>query len=414
MNHRIAVVGAGMVGLSTAWFLQERGAEVTVVDKTGPAAGSSWGNAGWITPTLSTPLPEPSVLAYGIRNLVKPSSPVYVQPAADPGLAAFLARFARNSTAKRWRIAMEKLIRINRHALDAFDALTDAAPELAQHIHPAEPFIVGYADPSETETLLAEGRQISAAGQHVEIDRLPIGEARAMAPMLSPNVRAALSLRGQRYVDPGGFVAALADSVTARGGTVRGDATVTDVRDRGRSVALTGNGIEEEFDTVVLADGAALGALAKPFGVRAQVRPGRGYSFSVAVEHAPPGPLYFPTARVACTPIGDRMRVAGMMEFRPHDAPLDPRRIKAIVESVRPLLQGVDLDDRRDEWVGSRPCTADGLPLIGVTRSPRVYVAGGHGMWGMTLGPATGQLVAEAVDKASTPPDDIADFDPLR
>src|SRR5690606_33666384 len=97
------------------------------------------------------------------------------------------------------------------------------------------------------------------------------------------------------------------------------------------------------------------------------------------------GPVYLPAQRVACTPLpsptGDRLRVAGMMEFRAANDPLDPHRINAIVEATRPFLKGVDLDQRQDEWVGSRPCTADGLPLIGATNSPRVFVAGGHGMW---------------------------------
>jgi D-amino-acid dehydrogenase len=102
-----------------------------------------------------------------------------------------------------------------------------------------------------------------------------------------------------------------------------------------------------------------------------------------------------------------------MMEFRDPEAPLDPRRIEAIVAAARPLLRGADLDDRRDEWVGSRPCTRDGLPLIGATRSPNVYAAGGHGMWGITLGPATGSLLAEMIATGRRPAE-LAPFNPLR
>jgi D-amino-acid dehydrogenase len=127
----------------------------------------------------------------------------------------------------------------------------------------------------------------------------------------------------------------------------------------------------------------------------------------------PGGPLYFPKQRVALTPLGSRLRVAGMMEFRRPDDALDPRRISAIVEAVRPFLRGVDLDDRRNEWVGSRPVTPDGLPLLGGTASPRVFVAGGHGMWGIALGPITGMLMAQTVLKGETPPE-LAPFDPLR
>lgn len=140
---------------------------------------------------------------------------------------------------------------------------------------------------------------------------------------------------------------------------------------------------------------------------------GRGYSFSVPVEHMPAGPVYFPDQRVACTPLGDRLRVTGMMEFRTPEEPLDSRRIGAIVDAIRPLLRGVAFEERADEWGGPRPCTADGLPLIGPTASPRVFVAGGHGMWGIALGPLTGQLLAEAVTTGGAPAE-LAPFHPLR
>jgi glycine/D-amino acid oxidase-like deaminating enzyme len=170
---------------------------------------------------------------------------------------------------------------------------------------------------------------------------------------------------------------------------------------------------ERRHDAVVVATGVWLGALARRFGVRQPVQAGRGYSFSVPVERMPAGPLYFPQQRVACTPLGNRLRVAGMMEFRRPDEPLDPRRITAIVDAVRPFLSGVDLDDRQDEWVGSRPCTGDGLPLLGGTTSPRVFVAGGHGMWGIALGPVTGMLMAQTVLKGEAPAE-LRPFDPLR
>jgi D-amino-acid dehydrogenase len=126
---RVAIVGAGMVGLATAWFLQERGIDVTVLDRQGVAAGASWGNAGWLTPGLATPLPEPAVLKYGVRAVLSPSSPVYVPPSASPRLLSFLTRFARNSTAGRWKTAMESLVPINRQALGAFDLLAKAGVE---------------------------------------------------------------------------------------------------------------------------------------------------------------------------------------------------------------------------------------------------------------------------------------------
>lgn len=401
------VVGAGMVGLSTAWFLQERGVQVTVLDRTGIAAGSSWGNAGWLTPGLATPLPEPAVLRYGIRAVLSPSSPVYVPFTTDRRLLEFLVRFARHSTTRHWRGAMEALVGVNRLALDSFDQLADGGVDAPTH--EATSFMAAYRTAGERAALVAEIDHIRASGQKLEYDVLTGDEAREVEPALSPAVGAAIRLHGQRYLTPSTFVAALAEAVTERGARIVSGLTVAGVTDRGGWVEVAG----EAYDQAVLATGAWLGDLARGFGVRMPVQAGRGYSFTVPVDPVPTGPVYFPVQRVACTPAGDRLRVAGMMEFRPVDAPLDTRRIHAIVEAARPLLRGADLDVRRDEWVGARPCTPDGLPLVGATRNPRVFVAGGHGMWGIVLGPVTGRLLAERMTTGRVP-SELVPFDPLR
>ncbi|MFG1888660.1 NAD(P)/FAD-dependent oxidoreductase [Micromonospora sp. NPDC049051] len=410
--QHVAVVGAGMVGLATAWFLQERGVRVTVLDRTGVAAGASWGNAGWLTPGITTPLPEPAVLRYGLRAVLSPSSPVYVPPRADVRLLRFLAGFARHSTPSKWRSAMHAFIPMNRRALAAFDALT--AGGVTAPTHEAKSFLAAYRTEAERSVLLDELAHIHSAGQGIEFDVLTGAEAREVEPALSDAVGAAIRLHDQRYVNPGQYVHALADSVRARGGAIEDGVDVVDVRDEGTGVrVVTSAGTDERYDAVVLATGTWLGQLARRFGVRTVVQAGRGYSFSVAIEHLPAGPVYFPAQRVACTPLGDRLRVAGMMEFRSAEAPLDRRRISAIAEAARPLLRGADLDARTDEWVGSRPCTPDGLPLIGRTRSPRVFAAGGHGMWGITLGPLTGELLAEQITGGGQPVE-LRPFDPLR
>jgi D-amino-acid dehydrogenase len=139
---------------------------------------------------------------------------------------------------------------------------------------------------------------------------------------------------------------------------------------------------------------------------------GRGYSFTV--KSAPSaGPLYLPALRVACTPVPGGMRMAGTMEFRSLEAPVDRHRIEAIIRSARNYLDGVDWTSVSDLWVGPRPVTADGLPLTGATRRPGIYAAGGHGMWGMTLGPATGRLLAEFI-ATGTLPGELQPFDPCR
>lgn len=410
--EHVAVVGAGMPGLATAWFLQERGVHVTVLEREGVAAGSSWGNAGWISPALTTPLPEPAVLRYGIRAALDPASPVYIPPRADPRLLRFLLGFARHCTDRSWRVAMSAYTPMNRRALDAFGAL--AAGGVAEPVREAEPFLACHVSEVDQASTLEELRHIEAAGQKVEYEALTGAEAREVEPALSEAVGAAVRIHGQRFINPVRYLRALADAVRSRGGELRERVGVRGIHDDGAGALVeTADGKVLSFDAVVLANGAWLNRLARRFGVRTIVQAGRGYSFSVPVEQMPAGPVYFPVQRVACTPLGDRLRVAGMMEFRAPDEPLDPRRIDAIVDTVRPLLRGAAFKARTDEWVGSRPCTADGLPLIGPTTSPRVFVAGGHGMWGIALGPLTGELLAETITTGRAPAE-LTPFHPLR
>ncbi|MBM7808244.1 D-amino-acid dehydrogenase [Geodermatophilus bullaregiensis] len=410
--RQVAVVGAGMVGLATAWFLQEAGVQVTVYERDRVAAGASWGNAGWLAPSLTAPLPEPAVLRYGLRAVAGPRSPVYVPLRADRALLRFLGSFVAHSTARRWRRGMAALVPLNERALEAFDVL--AAGGVEARTHPARPLLACFRRERDAGPLLAELAAIRATGQDVDASSLTGREARALEPALTDRVGAAVQIHGQRYLHPPEYLGSLARAVRARGGELLEGTGVTDVRDeRGGVTVVTGTGERQRHDAVVVATGAHLRELAGRFGVRQPVQAGRGYSFSVAVERLPRGPLYLPAQRVACTPLGDRLRVAGMMEFRRPEEPLDPRRITAVVDAVRPFLRGVHLDDRRDEWVGSRPCTPDGLPLLGATASPRVFVAGGHGMWGIALGPASGRLLAQTVVKGEAPPE-LTPFDPLR
>jgi len=414
LPRTVTVVGAGMVGLATAWHLQEAGVEVTVVDREGVAAGSSWGNAGWLAPALTLPLNDPAILGVGIRAALKPSSPVYVPPTLDPRLLRFLWGFVRHCTPARWSAAMRVFARANALALEAYDELKVTSPT-----KPAQPFLAGFASDRDAQELITEFRHAADCGSDTDYDVLSGDEIRALEPALGDGVCAGIRIRGQRFIDPGDFVHSLADAVIERGGSIETGVTVTSVSDLGaQAVVQTSGGDQWSTDQVVLAAGSWIPPLARPHGVRALVQAGRGYSFTVDPEAMPSGPVYFPTQRVACTPLGppdqpSGFRVAGMMEFRKPNAPLDPRRVRAIVDAARPMLRGVDWEARREEWVGARPCTVDGKPLIGRTRSPRIHVNGGHGMWGIALGPLSGRLLARSLTHDEVDPM-LSAFDPLR
>ncbi|MEU6263117.1 NAD(P)/FAD-dependent oxidoreductase [Saccharopolyspora shandongensis] len=404
--RRVVVVGAGVVGLSTAWFLQERGVEVVVLDRSGVAAGASWGNAGWLTPSLATPLGEPSVLVSALRSLGDPNAALHVPLRPDPAVLAFLARFAARCTPRAWQRSMAALVPVNRLALQTFDELTTGGVRAGTH---SGPILVGFADPAHSAALRHELEQVSRAGLDVRWQ-----PANPTIPQLSERIVEVLELHGQRYLEPGPFVQALAESVRDRGGRIVAGARVRAMRHGPGGIAVeTFAGAPEVGDAVVVATGSWLPELARKLGVRAQVQAGRGYSFSVPTDEPAETPVYFPAAKVACTPYQGRLRIAGTMEFRGPDDPLQPGRVDAIVRSVKPLLSGVDWSDAQDVWVGPRPMTPDGLPLLGATKAPGIFVAGGHGMWGVTLGPISGKLLAERIVTGTTPPE-LRPFGPLR
>jgi glycine/D-amino acid oxidase-like deaminating enzyme len=226
----VVVVGAGLVGLSTAWFLQERGVAVTVIDRTGVAAGSSWGNAGWISPGLVLPLPEPSVLRYGLTSLLDPSSALYVPFTFDPKLWAFLARFSTHCTMKQWRNAMSSYVAINHLAFSAYDDLAHGGVAAATN---ESPIMAAFEHDNQSRNLRHELDLLEQLGQPVLTNDLSGDEARRVVPQLSDRVRLVMQLNGQRFFDPGAFANALADAVRQRGGSVVTGVTVTDLRDEG-------------------------------------------------------------------------------------------------------------------------------------------------------------------------------------
>ena len=293
---------------------------------------------------------------------------------------------------------------LNGISLEAYDVL--GASGISAPVKTSAPLIAAAATPEHLRPLTRELENVVAAGGRARYEPAGAEELHALEPALSDTVHAGLLLHDQRYINPPEYLGAVAEAVRRRGGHIVGDFTVTDVRDLGKAgvSVVSRSGEELRAEAVVLASGAWLTSLARGFGVRQVVQAGRGYSFSVLPEPMPQHPIYLPAERLACNPLGDRFRVTGTMELGSADAPADRRRIETMVQAARPMFAEVDWGERREEWVGSRPCTADGLPLIGPSASPRVFVAGGHGMWGMVLGPATGRLLADCVTGRRVPP----------
>jgi D-amino-acid dehydrogenase len=299
---------------------------------------------------------------------------------------------------------------LNALALPSYEKLAAAgAAETLEHA----PVVAAFDRPEQAAALRHELHAVAATGQEVSVDELSAAELHREQPLLSARATWGLRIGGQRYVQPLVLVRSLAAAVAARGGTIATGVAVRGLASQPGGAVRVAADRGGDYAACVLAGGAWIGELARPAGVRVRVLAGRGYSFTVRTPEPLIRPLYLPPLRVACTPASGGMRVAGTMEFRRADDPLDRRRIAAIARSARDYLPAVDWSERSAEWVGPRPVTADGLPVIGSTAMPGVFVAGGHGMWGMTLGPATGHLLARFIATGRRP-DALAPFDPGR
>lgn len=409
---RVLVVGAGIVGLCCAWYLQEHSVDVAVLDRARVGAGASWGNAGYVSPAHATPLPEPAMLRSGLRALVDPRAPVAVPLRGDRARARFLVGLLRHCTDARWHRSMRAYLPLNESALAAHQELADGGVR-ARCV--SADMLVAFGSARQARGELDELSRMAASGQRIDVDLLTGDQARELEPALSSRIGCGVLVRGQCYIHPPDYLAALASAVRERGAIITEGASVHTVRRVGDQVlASTRAGEHIEADAVVLANGAWLGRLAAPHGVRMPVHAGRGYSFSLPTSAPLTRPVRLPSARLALTPYGEgRIRVAGMMEFADPDEPLAPRRIRSMAEALAPLLNGLDWAGRRQDWVGARPLSTDGVPLVGRTATRGVYVAGGHGMWGITLGPVTGRLLAASIVTGRTPPE-LAPLNPLR
>lgn len=399
------IVGAGIVGLSTAWHLQERGLKVTVVDAGRPGSGASWGNAGWVVPGLVTPLAEPGAWKHGVEGLFRPDAPLHIPLQPNPTLWHFLARFARNMTSSRWRRTAEALVPLCTQADNAFKEMAVEAE--IPSVTPA-PYAVGFRHAGDAAHFREHLGELAALGQP-----LSVGPA-AHIPQFSSAITSSLTVLGQGYVDPGVFVHGLCAAVRRRGGRVlEGWKAVTTAESAKGVQVICSQGGVLQADVLVLASGAWLPRLARQWGLCVPLQAGRGYSFTVDSAFPMDGPIYLPKERVVATPYQDGMRIAGTMEFRNPDGKLEQARVKSIVAAASPVLHGVDFSSLRDTWVGSRPVTSDGLPVLGRLRSNRVYAAGGHGMWGVVLGPVSGRLLADSIAEGTSAPE-LGAFDPLR
>jgi D-amino-acid dehydrogenase len=388
------VIGGGVIGVCAAYYLAREGFAVQLVEQGEVAAGSSYGNAGLVVPSHSIPLAAPGVWWQGLRWMANPESPFYIKPRLDWELVRWLWRFRAACTTRHLGRAVPLLRDLN-YASRALYRELAGLPGLD----------FGYLERGALQVFRTT-QGLAGAGHEVEVlaaagiaaRRLDAAEARAVEPALAPSVAGAVLFPEDAQLVPDTFVTGLARVAQKLGVDVRRQTEVIGFRRaEGRILAVETTRGDLVADEIVLAAGSWSPGLARALGLRLPIQAGKGYSVTYRRPSAGPSiPLLLGEARMAVTPMGDTLRFAGTLELAGLDLSINRRRVDALTRAARGYLAGVERLERPEIWRGLRPCTPDGLPLLGRPSGyGNLLVATGHAMVGMSLGPITGRLVAQ-------------------
>ena len=390
----ILIIGGGVIGVCTAYYLAEKGQRVTLVEQGDIASGSSYGNAGLIVPSHSVPLAAPGVLTQGLRWLLDPESPFYIKPRFDFALFRWLVRFAAASREGPMRRAIPVLRDLGRASRTLFDEL--AALDGLEFGYERKGSLLIYFTQRGLEGGFEEAHLLNEFD--VAAEPLDAAQVRELEPNVLPGVAGGVYFPTDTHLRPADFVRGLTVHAEKRGACIRTNTEVLGFDTSGRKVVRVKT-TRGDFAPaqIVLAAGAWSPVVARDLRLRVPIQAAKGYSITIKrPAHSPTIPLLLGEARVAVTPMGDFLRLAGTLELAGLDLSIHSRRVAAIQRAARRYVPGLDQIEPLEIWRGLRPCTPDGLPIVGRARAfDNLIVAAGHAMVGMTLGPITGRLVAQ-------------------
>jgi D-amino-acid dehydrogenase len=400
---RIVVLGAGLIGVASAWFLAEDGHEVTVVDRQpGPALETSHANGGQISTSHAEPWANPAAPLKILQWLGREDSPLLWRLRADPAQWAWGLRFLRECTPTRTRANIRAILAL---ALDSRARLKVLRQALGLEYDARSLGILHfYTD----ETEFAHAIPQAALMREFGCDRVvrTAAECLAIEPALAHSIA---PIVGGTYTpdDESGdahyFTTALAERCVARGVQFRyGTAVVALDAAGGRLAAIRlAGGASLCPDACVVACGSYTPLLLRPLGISVPVYPAKGYSITVPVAPGGPAPEVSLTddgAKLVISRLGQRLRVAGTAEFTGYDTALNAARIDALLRRTRQIFPQLEMrDDAVERWAGLRPATPSNVPIIGATRIANLYLNTGHGTLGWTMSVGSGRLLADLV-----------------
>jgi D-amino-acid dehydrogenase len=392
---RIAIVGAGIIGLGVAVELVWRGACVTIIDPRNPGAAASGGNTGWIVPTLSAPVPAPGLPAQVARWMVKSDAPFRIDLLDSAKMLPWLWSFWRNCRTDIHRRGLLSQGRLNARAFDGFRRWRQSGINIELH----ESGVTFVSEHLDAIQHVADELELLTEFGYEPAEYLDRGRLVSSYPELGTHAQHGYVARREQFVRPESVIQSLVDLLSNSNAAMFRRERVERAHQSDSGIKIRMSGGEVVVDDVVIAAGAWSGAVGTLFGVDLPVEAGKGYSITVEEPVDPlTGPLYLADAKIACTPFPGANRFAGMMELTTPDEVIDPERVLTMTRLLDRFLLGWGEGKRRTVWAGSRPMTPDGLPMIGrIPGNENVFAATGHGMLGVTMAPLTGECIADMI-----------------
>jgi D-amino-acid dehydrogenase len=412
---KVIIIGGGIIGLSSAYYLLQQGHKITIIDKTDMLDGCSYGNAGYVSPSHFVPLASPGIVKQGFKWMVNSKSPFYVQPRLSMNLFNWGIKFIKSATKEHVETSAIPLRDISLLSKNLYEELCNV---------PGFNFYYenkGMLDFFKTEDNAHHGELLVEASKKLGLDAKLLNkeEVQQMEPGLNMNIKGAVYFKCDAHMYPNKLMKDMIAFLKKNGVKIQVNEEVKKFITEGNNIkGIQTNLSEYVGDNIVLAAGAWSGEVAAKLNLRIPMVGGRGYSLTY--DNLPfkiHQPIILSEARVALTPMAEnKIRFGGTMEITSTNTPPRMNRVKGILESVKRYFPDIDIPvpEKDKVWFGFRPCSADGMPYIGkVNKYKNLVIATGHAMLGLSLGAATGKLVSEIINNEPASVN-LKPFDPNR
>ena len=402
MAKEVVIIGGGIIGLCSAYYMLEKGHKVTIIDKSDMTSGTSYINSGYLSPSHLIPLSSPGAIKNGLKWMLNPSSPLYIKPRLNLDLYKWLFAFAKSSTTKH----------VNK-SIPLIKEVTVFSQKLYDEIKKKDNFNFHYEKKGllmlckTQEYLDEESRVVDIAKENGLIAKMITKEdLKIFEPNIEIDAVGASYYNCDSHTTPNEFMCNMKNYLLKNGVKLIKNTEVTDVNIKNGIIKnLVSNDNKIHADQFVLAAGSWSSLLSKRLGVNLLLQPGKGYSLNVNRKTNISIPAILAEAKVAITPMNGFTRFAGTMEISGINHKINKSRVRAITQASKKYYPQLDFtnDEFTNVKCGLRPVTPDGLPYIGrSSKCKNLIFATGHAMMGWGMGTATGLAVSEILDNKKT------------